>query len=343
MNLLRRWKTSAVAEELFHRDPGSEIHRPLAVDFSAAGGFSFVDSCNFRGGVVYYLHDEISVYHKRKAMAMEKNLRRDPVIGFLDSGIGGLTVLYEARQRCPNARYLYYADTDHVPYGTKSREEIRRYVVDAVTFLVKHGVDILVIACNTATSMAVEELRSRFPLPIIGMEPAVRPAILRYPGARILVCATPATIHGEKLHHLLDVHHADPSATILIPTPRLVTYAEAGEFAPEVIVPYLREVIPPDKYAACVLGRTHFTLFRDSFTACLGSDTVCIDGNTGTVNRMCDVLRENGFAKDADTAQNGCKTDVGGTVRYYLSGREVAEPKTLQFYQTIFDRMAALS
>lgn len=274
---------------------------------------------------------------------MEKNLRRDPVIGFLDSGIGGLTVLYEARQRCPNARYLYYADTDHVPYGTKSREEIRRYVVDAVTFLVKHGVDILVIACNTATSMAVEELRSRFPLPIIGMEPAVRPAILRYPGARILVCATPATIHGEKLLHLLDVHHADPSATILIPTPRLVTYAEAGEFAPEVIVPYLREVIPPDKYAACVLGCTHFTLFRDSFTACLGSDTVCIDGNTGTVNRMCDVLRENGFAKDADTAQNGCKTDVGGTVRYYLSGREVAEPKTLQFYQTIFDRMAALS
>ena len=108
---------------------------------------------------------------------MEKNLRRDPVIGFLDSGIGGLTVLYEARQRCPNARYLYYADTDHVPYGTKSREEIRRYVVDAVTFLVKHGVDILVIACNTATSMAVEELRSRFPLAIIGMEPAVRPAI----------------------------------------------------------------------------------------------------------------------------------------------------------------------
>ena len=343
MTLLRRWKTPAVAEELFHRDPGSEIHRPLAVDFSAAGGFSFVDSCNFRRGVVYYLHDEISVYHKRKAMAMEKNLRRDPVIGFLDSGIGGLTVLYEARQRCPNARYLYYADTDHVPYGTKSREEIRRYVVDAVTFLVKHGVDILVIACNTATSMAVEELRSRFPLPIIGMEPAVRPAILRYPGARILVCATPATIHGEKLHHLLDVHHADPSATILIPTPRLVTYAEAGEFAPEVIVPYLREVIPPDKYAACVLGCTHFTLFRDSFTACLGSDTVCIDGNTGTVNRMCDVLRENGFAKDADTAQNGCKTDVGGTVRYYLSGREVAEPKTLQFYQTIFDRMAALS
>lgn len=277
---------------------------------------------------------------------MEKNLRRDPVIGFLDSGIGGLTVLYEARRRCPNARYLYYADTDHVPYGTKAREEIRRYVVDAVTFLVEHGADVLVIACNTATSMAVEELRSRFSLPIIGMEPAVRPAILRYPGAKILVCATPATIHGEKLHHLLDIHHADPSTTILVPTPRLVNYAEAGQFAPETIVPYLREVIPPDKYAACVLGCTHFTLFRDSFTACLGRDTVCIDGNRGTVNRMCDVLADNGFAKNefAETAQD--RIDVGmmdGSVRYYLSGREVADTETLQFYQTIFDRMANLS
>ena len=271
---------------------------------------------------------------------MEKSLRREPVIGFLDSGIGGLTVLYEARKHWPVARYLYYADTDHVPYGTKSREEIRRYVMDAVTSLVERGADILVIACNTATSMAVEDLRSRFSLPIIGMEPAVRPAILRYPGAKILVCATPATIHGEKLHHLLDIHHADPSTTILVPTPQLVTFAEAGQFSLEIVVPYLQSVIPPDKYAACVLGCTHFTLFRDSFTACLGGDTVCIDGNTGTVNRMCDVLMECGFA---NAKEDEIAPDVYGSVRYYLSGREVTDPGTLQFYKTIFDRMAALS
>ena len=125
-----------------------------------------------------------------------------------------------------------------------------------------------------------------------------------------------------------------------------MNYAEAGQFAPETIVPYLREVIPPDKYAACVLGCTHFTLFRDSFTACLGRDTVCIDGNRGTVNRMCDVLADNGFVKNesAETAQD--RIDVGmmdGSVRYYLSGREVADTETLQFYQTIFDRMADLS
>ena len=266
---------------------------------------------------------------------MEKSLRREPTIGFLDSGIGGLTVLYEAQKRCPGARYLYYADTDHVPYGTKSREEIRRYAVDAVSFLVDKGADILVIACNTATSMAVEELRSRFPQPIIGMEPAVRPAILRYPGAKILVCATPATIHGEKLHHLLVTEHADPATTVLVPTPELVTFAENGQFAQELVVPYLRLVIPSDKYAACVLGCTHFTLFRDSFTACLGGDTVCIDGNTGTVNRMCAVLAENGFTATG----SGEPTEI----QYFRSGREVTEPSDRKQYQIIFDRMAALS
>lgn len=268
-----------------------------------------------------------------KIFYMEGTQNRRPVIGFLDSGIGGLTVLYEAMKRFPGAQYLYYADTDHVPYGTKPREEICRYVTDAVSFLAAQGADILVIACNTATSMAVEELRKRFALPIIGMEPAVRPAILRYPGAKILVCATPATIHGEKLHHLLDIHHADPATTILIPTPQLVTYAEKGQFSPDLVVPYLRSVIPADKYAACVLGCTHFTLFRDSFTICLGNDTVCIDGNTGTVNRMCAVLTEQGFLSLGECA----------SVRYYRSGREITDPEIHRFYKTIFDRMAEMS
>ena len=289
--------------------------------------------CNFREFVVYYSHDEKML--KRKAEIMEKSLRYRPTIGFLDSGIGGLTVLYEAQKRYPDAQYLYYADTDHVPYGTKSRDEIRRYAMDAVSFLVDKGADLLVIACNTATSMAIEELRMRFPLPIIGMEPAVRPAILQYPGVKILVCATPATIHGEKLHHLLVTEHADPATTVLVPTPRLVAFAEDGVFAPELVVPYLREVIPPDTYAACVLGCTHFTLFRDSFTICLGSDTACIDGNTGTVNRMCAVLAENGFA----TAGSGECT----AIRYFRSGREVIDPAERKQYQIIFDRMAALS
>ena len=98
-------------------------------------------------------------------------------IGFFDSGIGGLTVLSEALKRLPNHEYLYYADTDHAPYGPKPKEEVREYVFKAIEFLVNEGAQIIVIACNTATSIAVSELRQKYSIPIIGMEPAVKPAI----------------------------------------------------------------------------------------------------------------------------------------------------------------------
>lgn len=255
---------------------------------------------------------------------------RIPIVGFLDSGIGGLTVLYEAKKLFPGAQYLYYADVDHVPYGTKTCEQIQEYVLGAVTFLLEKGVDILVLACNTATSMAIELLRSRFAVPIIGMEPAIRPAVLRYPDDKILVCATPATIRGERLHHLLDLYHT-PS-TVLVPLPELVSFAETGQFSKEIVIPYLASVIPMDTYAACVLGCTHFTLFRDSFIAYLGENTACIDGNTGTVNRMCAVLKELDFAENSER----------GETKYYLSGREISDAETLQFYTKIYDRLEML-
>ena len=98
-------------------------------------------------------------------------------IGFFDSGIGGLTVLSEALKRLPHHDYLYYADTLHAPYGPKPKEEVRGYIFEAIEFLVRKGADIIVIACNTATSIAVNDLREKYQIPIIGMEPAVKPAI----------------------------------------------------------------------------------------------------------------------------------------------------------------------
>ena len=116
-------------------------------------------------------------------------------IGFFDSGIGGLTVLSEALKRLPNHEYLYYADTQHAPYGPKPKEEVREYVFHAIDFLVDEGAEIIVIACNTATSIAVAELREKYSIPIIGMEPAVKPAIEHVANSskRVLVTATPLT------------------------------------------------------------------------------------------------------------------------------------------------------
>ena len=97
-------------------------------------------------------------------------------IGIFDSGMGGLSVLHRALRMIPEADFLYYADEEHVPYGEKTREQVRGYIDEIIAFMIKKQVDAIVIACNTATSVATKEYRSQFPLPIVGMEPAVKKA-----------------------------------------------------------------------------------------------------------------------------------------------------------------------
>ena len=124
-------------------------------------------------------------------------------IGIFDSGIGGLTVLRQAMRSLPKEQYLFFADTAHVPYGTKTKEEILSYVDSAVNFMAEKGVKAIVIACNTATSAAIGYLRAKYSIPILGMEPAVKPAVQRNRGKRVMVIATPVTVREEKLKNLL--------------------------------------------------------------------------------------------------------------------------------------------
>ena len=114
-------------------------------------------------------------------------------IGIYDSGIGGLSVLHRALKKMPEAEFIYYADTKHVPYGEKTREQIKGYVEEVLNFLIAKEVDAIVIACNTATSVATKEFRGEFAVPIVGMEPAVKRALKLYQDMqkRILVTATP--------------------------------------------------------------------------------------------------------------------------------------------------------
>jgi len=257
--------------------------------------------------------------------------------GFFDSGLGGLTVLYQAR-RMVSGTYLYYADRDHVPYGSRSKEEIIRYTMDAASFLVREGAQILVIACNTATSMAIPMLRENMPVPVIGMEPAIRPALRTYPGEKILLCATPVTLAGEKLRLLLEEQAAlfgVPLTDIVpLPLPGLVTMAEQGEFSYEAVVPYLRREIRRvasfhEKYGVVVLGCTHFTLFRDSFRQVLGDNIAFVDGTEGTVRQLCRVAQQQGIVPGKNR------------MRYFVSGREADEQERHRMEQ-IFDRMDLL-
>ncbi len=247
---------------------------------------------------------------------------RAKTIGIFDSGIGGLSVLSRAREQMPDADFLYYADTAHVPYGTKRREEIVRYSVAAAKFLVGRGVEAILVACNTATSMAVDTLRASFACPVVGMEPAVKPAVSRHTGERILVCATPATIGGEKLRDLL-LRNGGGAEVDLCALPDLVSFAEAGEFSVDVVSRYIGSVVTRTDYSACVLGCTHFPYFRDSFRRVLPHAEL-VDGADGTVRRLCHVT---GYVP----SENG----VRGSVKYYRTGEPVTDEETLRFYDLL--------
>jgi len=252
-------------------------------------------------------------------------------IGFFDSGIGGLTVLAETRKLLPKENYAYYADTAHAPFGTKTRQEVHGYVMNAVDFLVKQHMDIIVIACNTATSIAIEDLRARYSIPIVGMEPAVKPAVTlnKKHKKRVLVTATPLTLQEEKLKLLL-ARIDDDQSVDLLPLPKLVTYAQSWEFTPEVIRTYLKEQLPKDlsPYGTIVLGCTHFIYYKHIFRELLPADIEIIDGNLGTAMNILHIAEKRGPLGQGN-----------GKIVFYDSGTVILDTKKIAGYQELLGRM----
>ena len=211
-------------------------------------------------------------------------------IAFFDSGIGGLSVLAEALRRFSGAEFLYFADEDRVPYGTKSKAEIVRLSLDAVGFLVSRGANGVVVACNTATSAAISELRGAFSVPVIGMEPAVKLAADSFGARPTLLIATPLTIAGEKLARLVGRLECE---TWSLPLPRLVEFAQDLEFDSPAVRAYLREKLGKfelERLGSLVLGCTHFNYFKDVLREILPSHVRIIDGIDGTLNRLASEL-----------------------------------------------------
>ena len=146
-----------------------------------------------------------------------------------DSGVGGLTVLHQALKLLPLERYTYYADVKNSPYGNKSSEQVKKIIIDAFEDIDPKGVKACVIACNTATSIVVDELRTKYDYPIIGMEPAVKPALTIAGKKKIILLATELTLKEQKLKRLISSLNAEEQI-IHIPAPELVQAAEDFTF-----------------------------------------------------------------------------------------------------------------
>lgn len=240
---------------------------------------------------------------------------------FFDSGIGGLSVLHHAMKILPNEEFIFFADEDNVPYGTKTREQILNYVEAAFKFLIAQNVGAIVVACNTATSVAVRPMREKYSLPIIGMEPALKRALDLYPEKKVLVAATEITVKGEKIQKLIERLNAEKFAE-LHALQKLVKFAERQEFNSAAVENYLRDELGGydfKNFSSIVLGCTHFNYFKDTLKKILPTHIKILDGNEGTLNRLIELahLKTNPQSKKIPH------------VEYFYSGRRVTSQSEL--------------
>ena len=220
-------------------------------------------------------------------------------IGVFDSGLGGISVVRQIVQDMPHERVLYFGDSANAPYGTKTPREVRRRSFDIMERFRSQGVRAVVIACNTATSAAVNALRDHYDIPIIGMEPALKVACDRGHGKRqhVIVAATPLTLRERKFAVLMDRFKADHTI-FPEPCPGLVEIVEHGQLDDhDVVMRTLHGYF--DQYDlssidSVVLGCTHFVFYRDYFRELLPDTAAIIDGNEGTVRHLGVVLESLG-------------------------------------------------
>ena len=227
------------------------------------------------------------------------NTKQDYIAVF-DSGVGGISVLRHLRRVMPGERYLYFGDSANAPYGTRTKQEVEALTFAAARRLVEQGVKALVVACNTATSAAIGDLRAAYPeLIVIGIEPALKLAADRFPGAGIGVMATPMTLREEKFENLMH-RYETVSRVYKLPAPGLVELVEQGRAdSPEtealltaLFAPYL------GKLDAVVLGCTHYPFAAKAISRVLGEEVALLDGGDGTARETRRRLEEAGLLEN---------------------------------------------
>ena len=217
-------------------------------------------------------------------------------IGVFDSGVGGIGTLAVLRRELPQERFLFYGDTANAPYGTKPRDMVMGCINGIMEKLLAQDVKAVVIACNTATAVAAAELRARSELPIIGIEPALKPAHEIRRNGSILVLATPMTLQLEKFRALYALYG---EGAIPLPCPGLMELVERE--ADDEAHRYLQELFSPydlNKVDAVVLGCTHYVFLRPVLQKILPATVCVLDGNEGTARQLRRVLTARDLLSD---------------------------------------------
>ena len=218
--------------------------------------------------------------------------QKQDYIAVFDSGVGGVSVLRRLKDQLPRERFLYFGDSANAPYGNRPEEQILELTLTAVERILTRPVKALVLACNTATAVAVDTIRSRYPdLIVIGIEPAVKLAADRYPGGTVGMLSTTATLKSHRVNRLME-QHSDRCTFIPLAAPGLAALVEQGQGNSPQAVALLHNLLQPygDKLDAVVLGCTHYPFAAGALRACLGENIPLLDGSLGTAKHTRTLL-----------------------------------------------------
>jgi len=236
---------------------------------------------------------------------------RDHPIGVFDSGVGGISTLKTMMRMLPSERFIYYGDMKHAPYGTKTPEEVLFCARAVVAELTGQGVKALVIACNTATGAAAAALRAELEIPVIAMEPALKPAHELRREGKILVLATPLTLRQEKFERLMGLYG---EGAVKVPCPGLMELVEADD--PDGARRYLEALFGRfdlREVDAVVLGCTHYVFLKEMIRRMLPEKIAITDGNEGTARQLRRVLAQKGLLREG--GPGGVTLQTSGTER----------------------------
>lgn len=249
-------------------------------------------------------------------------------VGVFDSGFGGASTLRSILRELPDERFIYYGDNKNAPYGDRPESEILKLSQAAAEFLLDHGVKALVVACNTATSASINALRTKLAVPVVSVEPAIKPACEAPGHGRVLMLATVATTKLSR-YRALQARMPDPSRVINVGCSGLVERIERGVVADDAFDDILSAKLAPFEgmeIDGIVLGCTHFPFIRGAIARYAAEHFTgprrIYDGNAGTARQLGRVLRREGLCAEPAGLPEGCER-----VRFYTSADvKTAEP-----------------
>jgi len=227
---------------------------------------------------------------------------KDRPIGIFDSGVGGLTVVKEIFKALPNEEIVYLGDTARVPYGTKSLETIKRFSIENVEFLMRFNVKLIVVACNTSSSISLPILRNTFKIPIVGViKPGVKKALTVSGSGKIGVIATPTTIKSKAYKN--EIGRISRNIKVFSKAcPLFVPLAEEGwtngRITSEIAKKYLRS-LSGKRVDTLVLGCTHYPLLKSVISRAIGKDVRIVDSASSVADEVKGILQGRGMLSDA--------------------------------------------